>query len=226
MRLAAAADTPAAPPPAPRHNDAPRVGNPRRYRLHQRPAGRRGRRRSAACVVQRAACGRRRRAREPRAVQPRARAGVRQGAGIAGIWDTAFRLLAATSYRRLQRRLPACASNSDQAPPPAHGRRTQHPPPNRSKFAALKALDLSRVSRPIPDDSFTSALASLAGLTRLVIAGPGCAALRPEALAPVGRLARLRCLTLQGCRKVGVTQSASALIACAKQRLGSVHAHQ
>lgn len=71
-----------------------------------------------------------------------------------------------------------------------------------SKFAALKALDLSRMSRPIADDAFAAALARLPGLTALVVAGPGCAMLRAEALAPVGEMARLRRLELRGCRRV------------------------
>lgn len=71
------------------------------------------------------------------------------------------------------------------------------------KFGALKALDLSRVARPIADDDARAALAQLQGLTALVIGGPGCAALRGEALAaPIGEMARLRRLELRGCRRV------------------------
>jgi hypothetical protein len=73
----------------------------------------------------------------------------------------------------------------------------------RSRFAALKALDLSRLSRPIRDEDLATALCHLRGLTSLAVGGAGCAALRAEALGPVGGLPRLRSLAVHGCRKVG-----------------------
>jgi hypothetical protein len=81
-------------------------------------------------------------------------------------------------------------------------------------FAALKALDLSRIQRPIPDADFASALRQLAGLSSLTVGGPGCSMLRGEALEAVGGLTRLRSLAVHGCRKVRETAMHACVRVC------------